>query len=165
MSYVHSNANSNATNLNRFNDGLASALILTQGPASMVTEATLGFDDNKGDGYGLNLQPGWFLTRRMQVVGRYQIAGSNEDNGLKAQRRYERGVGLSTGDFYQAAYFGINYYILEHRMKVMTGVEYSEMDGDPCWTGSTAIRVFWGPHSKGPFPMAQVLRPTWDDAD
>lgn len=162
VSFVHSDANAKATNLNRYKQGLASALILTEGPASLVTEITAGLDSDEGDAIGLNLQPGYFLTRRVQVVARYQLAGSNDDNGLSAQRRYEREANLSRGDVYQAGYAGLNYHLAEHRAKLMTGIEYASLDGDHTWTASVALRLFFGPHSRGPFPMAQVLQPQGD---
>ena len=162
MSFVHSDANDEATNLNRFDQGLASALILTEGSLSLVTEVTAGLGADEGDAFGLNLQPGVFLTRRVQAVARYQIAGSNEARGLVAQRRYEREAGLSSGDLYQAGYAGLNFHFFEHRIKLMTGIEYATLDGEHCWTGSVAIRFFFGPHSKGPFPMAQMLDPAFD---
>jgi hypothetical protein len=157
LSYIHSEFNEHATLMNRFDDGVAAALILTKGPASLVTEVTGGFGGTNGSAYGLNFQPGYFLTDKLQIVGRYQLAGSEDADGLKAQRRYEREVGLGTGDLYQAGCLGLNYYIARHRAKLMTGVEYSTLGGKDQWTAWTGIRIFWGPHSKGPFPMAQTL--------
>ncbi|MBM4228295.1 MAG: hypothetical protein FJ164_11185 [Gammaproteobacteria bacterium] len=162
FSFVHSDANEKATNLNRFDQGLASALILTEGPLSLVTEVTTGMGGDDGAAYGLNLQPGIFLTRRIQVVARYQVAGSDEERGLFAQRRYEREAGLTSGDLYQAGYAGLNFHFFEHRIKLLTGIEYATLDGEHCWTGSVAIRFFFGPHSGGPFPMAQMLDPAFD---
>lgn len=159
VSLVHSDADAEATNLNRFDNGLATALILTDGPRSWVSELTAGLGADAGNAYGLNLQPGYFLTSKLQLVGRYQFAFSEGDDGLLAQRRYERAAGMTTGDQYQALYLGWNYYIAEHRLKLMAGIEYSELGGESAWTGSVAIRMFFGPHSRGPFPMGQVLDP------
>lgn len=159
VSFVHSDADADATNLNRFDAGLAAALILTDGPGSVVTELTAGLGADAGNGYGINVQPGYFFTSRLQLVGRYQFAFSNGDEGLSAQRRYERAAGMTTGGQYQAAYIGWNYHIAEHRLKLMTGLEYSELGSESAWTGSVAVRMFWGPQSRGPFPMAQVLEP------
>jgi hypothetical protein len=160
VSFVHSDADDDdATNLNRFEDGLAAALILTDGPASLVTEVTAGLGAEAGNAYGIYLQPGYFFTSKLQLVGRYQFAFSNGDEGLSAQRRYERAAGMTTGDAYQAAYLGWNYHLAEHRLKLMTGLEYSDLGGDSAWTGFVGIRMFWGPQSRGPFPMAQVLKP------
>ncbi len=159
VSFVHSDANDKATNLNRFEQGIASALILTEGPASLVTEITAGLGSEDGDAIGLNLQPGYFVTRRLQAVARYQLAGSNEADGLRAQRRYERKANLRSGDLYQAGYVGLNYHLAEHRAKLMTGLEVASLGGEHSWTASVAVRLFFGPHSRGPFPMAQVLQP------
>lgn len=157
FSYLHSEANENATNLARFRDGVAAAVIATKGSTALVTEVTAGFGAEEGDAVGLNFQPSYFLTDNLQLVGRYQIAASNGEKGLSAQRRYEREAGLPSGDLYQAAYVGLNYYIAKHRIKVMTGIEYATMGGEEVWTASTMFRFFFGPHSGGPFPMNQML--------
>lgn len=157
-SYVHSDANENATNLNRFTDGFSAALILTQGAASFMAEGIAGLGADAGDAYGINIQPGYFITDKLQIVGRYQLVSSNGDNGVSAQRRYERPAGLKTGDLYQAGYVGLNYHIAKHRIKVMTGIEYSTLGGEEVWTASTMFRIFWGPHSGGAFPMNVVLK-------
>jgi phosphate-selective porin OprO and OprP len=159
LSYLYSDANSNATNLNRFRDGISAALILTSGPGSLISEAVVGLRSEEGDAVGINIQPGYFLTEKLQLATRYQLAISDRDNGLLAQRRYERNVGVMTGELYQAGYLGFNYYIAGHRIKVMNGIEYANLDGQDVWTASIALRVFWGPHSRGPFPMAKTLKP------
>jgi len=159
VGYLHSEANEKATNLNRYRDGLSSALILTQGPVSLVIEGVAGLGSDSGSAWQLNLQPGWFLTRNLQLVGRYQLAGSDNGHGLRAQRRYELPAGLTTGDLYQAAYLGLDYYVAGHRAKLMAGAEYSTLGGEELCTLFTAVRVFWGPHSRGPFPMGQLLEP------
>ena len=86
---------------------------------------------------------------------------ADDPGGIRAQRRYERNVGLNNGSTYQAGYLGLNYYIAKHRIKLMSGLEYSKLDNRDCWTGSLAFRFFFGPHSKGPFPMAQTLEGVW----
>jgi hypothetical protein len=123
-----------------------------------MAEGIIGLGAAAGDVYGLNIQPGYFLTDKLQIVGRYQVAGSSGTNGLRAQSRYERPAGLRTGDLYQAGYLGLNYHIAKHRIKLMTGVEYSTLGGRDVWTASTMVRVFWGPHSGGAFPMATMLK-------
>lgn len=157
--YLYSDANENATNLNRFRDGFSTALILTEGPASLVSELLAGLRSENGDAIGINIQPGYFFTEKLQLATRYQLAYADESSGLVAQRRYERNVGLSTGDRYQSGYVGLNYYIAKHRIKWMSGVEYSDMNGQDALTLSFAFRTFWGPHSNGPFPMAKTLKP------
>ncbi len=68
---------------------------------------------------------------------------------------------MTAGDLYQAVYLGLNRYIVGHRLKLMSGVEYATLGGEDCWTASVAVRLFWGPQSRGPFPMAQTLPGTW----
>lgn len=156
-SLIHSEANKNATNMNRFDDGLSAALILTNGSASLVTEITSGLSEENGNASGLNFQPGYFLTDDIQVVGRYQLTGSNFEEGLKPQRRYEREAGLLPGDLYQAGYIGVDYYIAKHRIKFMNGIEYATINGEDVWTASSMFRLYFGPHSGGAFPMNQML--------
>jgi hypothetical protein len=157
LGYLHSESNANATNLNRFDDGFSAALILTEGAGSLVSEATLGLADARGDAYGINIQPGYFLTDHLQLVTRYQLAGSDEPGGLVPQRRYEARAGFEPGDFYQSGYGGLNCYIAGHRLKLMNGLEYSDLNGQSLWTASFAVRMFWGPESSGPFPLGQLL--------
>jgi hypothetical protein len=95
----------------------------------------------------------------LQIVGRLQLSFSDEEHGLTPQRRYEQPAGLPTGDRYRALYAGMNYHFADHRLKVMTGLEYADSGGEHTLTASAAIRVFGGPHSRGPFPMATVLSP------
>jgi hypothetical protein len=157
MSYVFSDANAKATNLNVFQQGISNVLVLTKGPGSLIAESVLGLDSERGDACGINVQVGYFLTDRLQIATRYQIATSEQSDGLLAQLRYERSTGIERGGQYHAEYVGLNYHFAGHRLKWMNGVEYSELDRNSVWTFSTAIRLFWGPHSGGPFPMAQLL--------
>jgi len=156
-SYYYSDANANATNLNVFQQGISNVLILSKGPGSLVGEAVFGLESDRGDACGLNIQLGYFLTDRWQIATRYQFAVSEQADGLLAQFRYEQPGGLNRGEQYHAEYIGTNYYFAGHRVKWMSGVEYSEMDSEDVWTLSTAVRIFFGPHSGGPFPMAQML--------
>lgn len=160
-SYLHSDANDNATNLTRFDDAVSAALMLTEGPASLVTEVTTGFGGEKGSAIGLNIQPGFYLTDELQIVARYQIATSDESNGLAPQRRYERPAGMTAGDLYQAAYVGFNYYIADHRIKLVSGLEYSNMNGEDNVTASIGFRMFFGPQSNAPFPGNKMLEGLW----
>jgi len=159
--YLHSEAHANATNLTRFDDALAGALIFTDGPAAFVAELTAGFGGARGDAIGLNLQPSYFLTDTLEVVSRYQIASSSQATGLCSQRRYERLAGMGNGDAYQAVYLGLNHYIAGHRLKLLTGMEYARMnqrDSFMVWAG---IRMFFGPQSNAPYPGNKLLKGRW----
>jgi phosphate-selective porin OprO and OprP len=161
LSYLHSDPDPQATLMNRFEHGLSAALILTDGPVALVTEITSGLGGVRGDAHGINIQPSLHLTDKLQLVARYQLAIADQANGLRAQRRYERNVGLNTGNLYQAITAGLNYHLIGHRLKLMTGIEYATLGGRDSWTSYAAIRLFWGPHSRGPFPMAQTLEGLW----
>jgi len=160
-SYIHSEATDDATNLNRFRDGVSAALILTDGPAALVTEVTGGFGSDRGSAVGINIQPSYFLTDNLQLVARYQLAMSDDEKGLTGQRRYERAAGAQPGNQYQAGYLGLNYYIAGHRAKLMTGVEYADMDGESEVTAFAGVRIFFGPDSKGAFPTGKTLKGRW----
>ena len=159
VGYLHSQMDADATHLNRYTDAVSSALILTDGPCSLILEGLAAVESAQGDAFGFTLHPGYFLTDKLQVVGRYQIATASDPAGLQAQRRYERLAGGTTGDFYQAVYAGLNYHLLGHRLKLMGGVEYAQLGDEEMWTASVALRLFWGPHSSGPFPMVKLLKP------
>ena len=86
----------------------------------------------------------------LQLAVRYQYARSNTDNGLKLQKRYEGEVASGRGDHYQALYAGLNYFLYDHRFKLMLGGEYARMqdaakDGGNYsgWTWFGAIRLYF----------------------
>lgn len=81
--------------------------------------------------YGLILLPTYRLTEQIELVARYQYLGSDESDGVRLQRRYERrapDLPTTWGNHYQALYGGVNYYLYKNRMKVMCGLEYSHME-------------------------------------
>lgn len=160
--FLQSEAKENATNLNRFDKGLSAALIATKGYASLVTEITAGFEKTRGDAFGLNIQPTYFINEYIQLVSRYQLAMSDNKKGLSPQIRYERQLQNMEGDLYQAGYLGLAFYIARHRLKIMQGLEYANMNGRDTWTASLMLRFYFGPHSGGAFPMNQVLPLEYD---
>jgi phosphate-selective porin OprO/OprP len=156
-SYLHSEANDNATNMNYLRDGLSAAVIITDGYGSMVGEVTAGTDSKEGQVIGLNLQPAYFINTFMQVATRFQVATSSGSRGLQPQVRYEQEAGFQAGELYHALYLGMNLHLSKHRLKLMYGVEYAHMDGDEAWTASSMVRFYFGPHSGGAFPMNKIL--------
>ena len=161
-SFIHSDFNENATNMDYFDNGVSSALIVHKGKFANIAEVTAGLGNENGNAVGLNLQPSYFLNRQWQLVSRYQLAGSNGTDGLTPQKRYEVPSGFEPGDLYQAGYLGVNYYIAKHRLKLMQGIEYSNMSGQEGWTTSLMVRFYWGPHSGGAFPMNKILPLDYD---
>ena len=104
----------------------------------------------RGDLFGLVVLPHYMLTDRLQLVGRYTWSGSDEDNGIRLLNRYDRRAvpeGFEFGDRHQAVYAGLNYYFYGHKLKLMSGVEYSDFDsvsGDTSvLTGNVALRFYF----------------------
>ena len=78
--------------------------------------------------------PSYFIGDGLQLVGRVQVATSNDPDGLKPPGRYEEASLLPTGgdakgNTFVSTYLGLNYYIYGHKLKVMTGVEYTHLGG------------------------------------
>jgi phosphate-selective porin OprO/OprP len=160
-SLLHTEAKAGSTNLTRFDDAASAAIIVTEGPVAIVTEVTAGFGGARGDAVGLNFQPSVFLTDKLELVSRYQLAGASEAGGLRSQRRYESPAGLPNGDHYQATYLGLNYYLAGHRIKLLTGMEHARMNGRDAFTLFAGFRMFFGPHSNAPYPGNKLLKGIW----
>jgi phosphate-selective porin OprO/OprP len=128
------------------------------GPFSLGIELTAakGLEGVKSV-MGINLLPSYVVAKNllrkgdaMEAAVRYQYASSDGNNGLSLQSRYERKVSTSsTGNSYQALYAGMNYLLVNNRLKMMTGVEYSSMKDDVLvensfkgWTYLAGIRVY-----------------------
>jgi len=155
LDYIHSEHDESDEIFTAFENGVSTSLELKEGSWGMVTEVLLG--DGDATNLGLVLLPSYDITKKLQVVGRYQLGVSDEDTGLSAQRRYERAVGGAGGDLYNAIYLGLNYFLFDgkdvekkpdqkHRLKLMGGVEYANMDGPQGydgWTAMAGVRVFW----------------------
>ncbi len=114
-----------------------------------------------GDVWGVILTPSYYITTGLQAVMRYQYANGDND-GLRLQSRYERLApaykpgtpdGLrdgGRGENYHALYLGLNYYLYGHKLKLMGGIEYHDMDNGndtggafEGWTASAGMRVFF----------------------
>ncbi|MGI9239776.1 MAG: porin [Verrucomicrobiales bacterium] len=108
----------------------------------------LGVDGRSPDMAGLVILPSYQLSERFELVGRYQYARSNGP-GLRAQRRYEREIGLpeaSYGNRYHAGYLGLNYSVYGPNLKLMTGIEFSDIAGSGDYHGYTffsGVRLYF----------------------
>lgn len=135
----------------RYGDCLALSNDLTEGRFSLMTEVFWGDGKlGKADVFGLSLLPTWYLAEKWQLVGLLELAGSAGDNGLVLPTRYEAkapGTGDKSGDPYCAGYLGLNYYLYGHKLKLMSGVKYSYLDGGTGggdfngWTGLVGLRM------------------------
>jgi hypothetical protein len=149
--FIHMEHDGNDELLTKFDNGLAASFNLKQGKAGLITEAVYGEGD-KGDMWGFYLMPTYDFTKKLQVVARYTYAHSGDD-ALRLQSRYERKADELTdggnGGTYNAGYLGINYFLYGHKLKLMTGVEFSSMDGGSDGgdfdgvTGLAGVRIYW----------------------
>ena len=105
--------------------------------------------DGAGDVAGVVLMPWYDLTDKLKLVSRYQLSASNSNDGIRLQRRYERTVATpeaERGDLYHAAYLGLNYQINGDKLKLMSGLEYSHLDGAveiDAWTFFAGVRLYF----------------------
>lgn len=149
--YIHIEHDETDDLLTKFDNGFAASLNLKQGKAGLVTEAIYG-EGSDGDAWGIYVMPSYDITKKLQVVARYTFADSSDDV-LRLQSRYERRAPELTdggnGGRYHAGYLGVNYFIYGHKLKLMAGVEYSQMDGGSDGgdfegvTALTGIRIYW----------------------
>ena len=93
------------------------------------------------DVFGLVVLPYYDIGDSLRLVARYQYATADSSDGIRLQRRYERpavqGDSSTRGDDYHAVYAGLNWYICGENLKLMTGIEWSGLDGDADYDGYT----------------------------
>ena len=116
-----------------FSDSFAITNEMTQGRFGLTSEAMFASGEGtQSDVMGFTIIPSYFIADGFQLVGRFQMAVSDDANDLSLPSRYEGlapNMGDRRGDSYMATYLGVNYYIYGNKLKIMTGVEYSTMDG------------------------------------
>lgn len=104
------------------------------------------------DLWGITAMPWVYLIEdKMQLVARYSYADTDDADGLVLRPRYEqfsKGLSKVTGDEYHSFYVGLNYYIHENNLKLMSGLEYSIMNEERSrnrvykgWTWMSGVRV------------------------
>lgn len=104
---------------------------ITQGRFGLTTEAMLASGDGtQSDVMGLTVIPSYYIAEGLQLVGRLQVATSEDADDLRVPSRYERlAAGDTRGNTYASVYAGLNYYLYGHKLKLMNGVEYSHLGG------------------------------------
>jgi len=105
-----------------------------------------------GNVFGFTLLPSYDFAHnlfipgdRLQLALRYHYASGSEDFSLQFNKRYEQKVVSGKGDSYNSWYMGLNYYIYQQKLKLMTGLEYFDMDGvaDNVTTTATSNVTGW----------------------
>ena len=127
-------------------------MVIEQGPFGLGTDL-VGAKGYLGqpDLFGLQFMPSVYLneSKTLQAVFRYLYINSRGDRGIRFAR-YENQIAPGRGDEYNEFYLGLNYYIYGHKLKLQTGVQYTDMndrtntggnyDG---WGVTTGVRVSW----------------------
>lgn len=134
-----------------YSDCLSVSNEITAGPLGFTAEFLWGDGVNgRPDVCGLSAMTTWSFTEKLQLVSVLELAGSRDENGVILPTRYEAlapGVGDRSGDAYFAGYAGLNYYIDSHRLKLMSGLKYSHLDGGADggdfngWTWLAGVRM------------------------
>jgi len=103
----------------------------------------------QSDLWGLSAMPFYHLSERLQLVLRYTLMESDEENGIR-HGRYEGRIVGGRGNDYNEIYVGFNLYFYDHRLKWQTGLEYAKMEDDADdvgefdgWGFSTGLRAYW----------------------
>jgi phosphate-selective porin OprO and OprP len=130
-----------------FTNSIALTNDITQGRFGLTTDIVYGFGfdgtaTQKGapvaidqsDVFGISVIPSYFIADGLQLVGRVQYASSSDADGLKSPGRYDEAsllpsAGDGKGNTFASTYVGLNYYLHGHKLKVMTGVEYTHLGG------------------------------------
>lgn len=148
LDYMHSEIDgAKDTVFNYFDDGVSLNFTAKQGHWGLINDFIGGFGE-KSNAFSWVFMPTYNFTDKLQAVVRGTLSFSDEANGLVGQSRYERAAGGTAGDQYQALLAGLNYYIYGHKLKLMSSVEYANMDGGTGpgydgWTFMTGVRVSW----------------------
>jgi phosphate-selective porin OprO/OprP len=95
------------------------------------------------------VMPFYNITQTLQLVGRYTLVTSDEQNGVRLAT-YESRIADGRGNRYDEAYAGVNYYFYGHRLKVQSGLHNAAKDDRANDGGAysgvgwvTGIRVGW----------------------
>ncbi|MCF6313788.1 MAG: OprO/OprP family phosphate-selective porin [Verrucomicrobiales bacterium] len=121
--------------------GLITDLMYVSGNSVREGEETLG----------VVFMPWVRLTPKIRGVFRYHMALSNSEVGVDLQPRYETLAvtdgGGRAGKWYNSFYTGIDYQLNGEKLKVMAGIEYSNMSQGKNdysgWTQFLGIRTWW----------------------
>jgi phosphate-selective porin OprO and OprP len=119
-----------------FETGVAASSHYIWGPFDVRVEYMQANPFQGGYVRGGYIMPSYKFTDKIQGVVRYERSTANGTT-LNAPNRYARRTDVTpagagggrTGEDFEAIYIGANYYIKGDNLKLMAGVEYSELDG------------------------------------
>jgi phosphate-selective porin OprO/OprP len=151
LDYMHTDSNSRSDVFNTIDNAVATYFDYKNGVYGLVGQ--LGFGDgiaSKGDFYQVMVMPTYDITSKLQAVFRYQYGHGSQDNTIGLLNRQDSTVGKFTGDEYNAAYLGFNYFIYGNKVRLMAGTEYFDLSGgtgahadNSGWNTMVGFRIFW----------------------
>ncbi len=134
-----------------YSDSFSLSNEIRQGRLGFTAELLWGDGvDGRPNVGALSTMTSWSFTEKLQFINVMEFAASNDDNGVILPKRYEAfspGAGDKRGDHWFANYAGLNYHIDGHRLKLMSGLKYSYLDGGPGggdfngWTWLAGLRM------------------------
>jgi phosphate-selective porin OprO/OprP len=109
--------------------------------------------DGHGNAFGVSFLPTYeLIPDKLRLVGRFHYSGSDADNTLLVQKRYESEVpeiGDKRGRNYHSGYAGIN-WVIHKNIRFLNGLEYSTMQGSgrsggdfDGWTFFSGFRIWF----------------------
>ena len=130
LDWLHSERETDDLVMNRYDDIISSTFWIKQGDAAVVLEGyyAAGADGSYSDVFGFFIQPTYdIIPKKLQLVGRYSYANSDDPLGVSGQSRYERNVAKNKGlgDSYHSIYGGAQYFIHGDKLKLMAGAEWA----------------------------------------
>ncbi|MEM6513781.1 MAG: porin [Pseudomonadota bacterium] len=152
LDYLHNPGDPDDTDVEPFRHVVSLNSYTRSGRWGLITDLIYAdaLPEARGDLLGLVVLPHLMLTDRLQLVGRYTYSSSNEADGIRLLNRYERRAvpeGFEFGDEHQALYAGLNYYFYGHKLKLVSGVEYTDFDSTSgntsVLTGNVALRFYF----------------------
>jgi phosphate-selective porin OprO/OprP len=99
--------------------------------------------------WGFVVMPYFDLTSALQLVARETFLNANDVNAVRLAT-YENQVVTGRGDRFNELYIGANYYFYGHKLKLQSGLQFSDMndaaaDGGEYsgYSWSSGLRVSW----------------------
>ena len=127
--YIYNADDDINTSVRGYRHAVATGVYLENGPFSLAADVMYATGDV--DVWGATIMPAIFLIEdKLQLVGRYHFADTDDNDGLILRPRYEQqapDVPDIRGDEYHSFYAGLNYYLYTNRIKLMTGLEFASM--------------------------------------
>jgi phosphate-selective porin OprO/OprP len=102
--------------------------------------AALGYL-GQSDLWAFQAMPFVNLTDKFQAIARYTFVGSDGVNGIRLAT-YESRLVPGRGDRFNELYLGANYYFYGHKLKLQTGLQFTDMN-DRANDGGEYSGVAW----------------------